>query len=167
MAQNVEQVAPDAVVNTPRGKMVDFNKLAPAAVAGLGYLNQKVNSLGQLLGDRRVAPPAAAPSRGYSITEDERAQLQKTKAGRAALGQLLKQHRGVVEEEGPLEATYRTRRPMPPGVQASVSKSEDLPKQARWLEDEHKRQWQRFNARPAWERELLRTRYGMRHGIAE
>src|SRR5262245_53085125 len=50
MAQNVEQVAPDAVLNTPGGKMVDFAKLGPPMMAGLGYLNRKVDALKGALG---------------------------------------------------------------------------------------------------------------------
>lgn len=42
MAQNIEKVAPDAVKNTPDGKVVEYGKLVPALMAGLGRVNQKV-----------------------------------------------------------------------------------------------------------------------------
>lgn len=45
MAQNIEKVAPEAVINTPQGKMVDYSRLGPAMVAGLGRLHERLAAM--------------------------------------------------------------------------------------------------------------------------
>lgn len=60
MAQNIERVAPDAVIDSPGGKMVDFQKLGPALMASQGYLNRKLEAMKAALGGRDRAARARA-----------------------------------------------------------------------------------------------------------
>jgi len=48
MAQDLEKVAPGAVINTDEGKMVDSNKLANVAMANLADINQRLKALEDL-----------------------------------------------------------------------------------------------------------------------
>jgi len=45
MAQDLEKVAPQAVINTPRGKKVDYSKLGGPVLAALASLNERVDEL--------------------------------------------------------------------------------------------------------------------------
>lgn len=48
MAQDLERVAPGAVINTDEGKMVDGGKLANVAIANLADMNQRLKALEDL-----------------------------------------------------------------------------------------------------------------------
>jgi hypothetical protein len=50
MAQDLEKVVPDAVINTPAGKVVHGAKLAGALAAALPGLNKRLEKLEQRSG---------------------------------------------------------------------------------------------------------------------
>lgn len=57
IAQDLEKVRPDAVVDTPEGKMVNYGKLMPDMLAGLIGQNDKVKMLEEALKNRVAVSP--------------------------------------------------------------------------------------------------------------
>lgn len=97
MAQNVEQVAPDAVQNTPQGKYIDYSKLGPALMASQGYLNQKLEGLKSALrATPQARPQAMLRGPGSEMPRDIRGiadQLRSIQGGDQAVQDYAEQKR--------------------------------------------------------------------------